>query len=590
VPLFSSWKHLALVVCTLIGITTLLLPSSSANASEVPDAITSVTVVEDAAQYGDQVRIDVAWALPDTVAAGDTFWLQLPDEFTRHSTTFDLRSPSGDVVATALVAADGRVTFTATSFVETHDGVAGSAYFLVTFSSETSGGETITLEFPTSTTVHSDQIEVIPFTPIDRTRPVKAGFWTDPDDQGLTSPEGALTWSVASPRGPADQLGFRDDATAGQAFRCADLVVERTTTVDAFSGFLLDLVPVPAAEYDLTCSASGWELVLNRPLGADEIIQVTLTADITDPTRSSYANEAVVTTGTTDRPTTATVSRFDAGGVGDGDGMGPLRIVKTVNGDLPEQLSEPFVVRVDCDWNGSPVAGYPRSVTFDGAGSTLLEAPIASRCAATETETGGADKVTVTPREGVTVTKDATGTVEIVVTNTFDPTGSFVVTKELAGPIEPADLASGTTFEVSYTVDGVPEAEPLVLTAGEPTFSPQFPVGTEIVLTENDPDVDVLPDGYFWTGASFTVDGEETDRLTITADGEAQAGTAVTLTNHLATVAPPAVAPGPDPGAPLPDTGSSPWLVPGATIAVVLVAAGGLLVRVGTRYHRPRNV
>lgn len=586
--LFSSWKHLALVVCTLAGLTTFLLPSGAATASEIPGAITSVAVVEDTAQYGDRVQIEVDWALPDTVSAGDTFWLQLPAEFTRHSTTFDLRSPDGEVVATAVVAPDGRVTFTATSFVETHDGVAGSAYFRVTFTSETSGGGLLTLEFPTSTTVYTDQIEVVPFTAIDRSGPVKAGFWTDPDDQGLTTPEGALTWSVASPRGPADELRFTDEITVDQAFRCNDLVVERTTTIDGYSGFLRDLSPVPASDYALTCSAEAWELVLERPVAEGEVIQVTVTADITDPTLASYSNDAVVTTGTTDRVTTATVSRFDAGGVGDGDGMGPLRIVKAVQGDLPEGSAGPFTIRVDCDWNGSPVPGYPRSVEFDGPGSTTMAAPIASRCVAIETESGGADQVTVAPQGAVTITKDTTGTAEIVVTNTFAPTGSFVVTKELAGPIEPEDLAEGATFEVTYTVDGVPASDPLVLTPGEPTFSPQFPVGTVVVLAESGPDPDVLPDAFTWTGATFTVDGEETDGLVITADGEATSGTEVVLTNHVAGVLPPAVPEGPESEPALPDTGSSPWLLPGVAIAVALLVAGIVLVRASTRHHRVR--
>lgn len=585
--MLRSWKHLAVVLGTLAGFTTLLLPSSPATAAVIPDAITAVSVVDDSVQYGDQVRIEVNWALPDSAAAGDTFWLQLPDVFTRHRTTFDLRSPSGEVVATAAVAADGRVTFTATDFVASHDSVAGSAYFSVTFTSEMTGGGLITVEFPTSSTVHTDEIEVLPFTPIDRSGPVKAGFWTDPDDQGLASPEGALTWSIASPRGPADQLRFDDEANPGQAFRCDEVLVERTTTTDDFSGYLLDLTPVAATDYDLSCSAAGWSLNLTRPLAADEIVQVTLTADITDPTLEGYTNDAVVTTGTRDRVTTATVSRFDAGGIGDGDGMGPLRIVKTVKGPLPVALAEPFVVRVDCDWHGSPAPGYPRSVTFDGAGSAVLQAPIASRCVAAETETGGAENVSVVPESGVTVTKDAAGTVEIVVTNTFEPTGSFAITKALAGPLTADDLAADTSFEVTYTVNGEPAPEPLVLQVGETTSSPQFPVGTEIVLTESDPGPDALPQDYVWTGSTFTLGGVETDRLTITADGEAHAASEVTLTNHMAIVAPPTEAPVPPSGSPLPDTGSSPWMVPAGAIALVLVLAGAVLVRAGSRHHRP---
>lgn len=584
--LWSSWKHLTVVVCTLVGFTTFLLPGSPASAAEIPGAITSVAVTEDVVQYGDQLRVEVAWSLPDTVAAGDTFWLQLPDEFSRRSTTFDLRSPAGDVVATAVVASDGRVTFTSTNFVETHDRVAGTAYFFVTFTSETTGGEVVTLEFPTSTTVHTDTITVTPFGAIDRSHPVKAGFWTDPDDQGLSDPEGALTWSVASPRGPADQLRFDDATNAGQAFRCAEVRVERTTSVDPFSGFLLNLSPVPASDYTFTCTRQAWELVLRRPLAADEIVQVSVTADVTDPTRESYTNEALVTTGTTEQASTATVSRFDAGGVGDGDGMGPLRIVKSVRGDLPSPSTGPFTIKVDCIWNGSPAPGYPRSVSFDGGGTKTLEAPIASRCTATETATGGADEVTITPLAPVTVTKDATGTVEIVVTNTFEPTGSFVVTKELSGPIQPDDLAPGATFEVTYTVDGVPATEPLILRAGEPSYSPQLPAGTEIVLSESDPDPALLPSNFFWTGSNFTVDGQATDRLTITPDGEANSATVVVLTNHLASVASPAVPSGHEPNSALPDTGSSPWLVPGAAFALVLVSAGAVLVRTGSQRRR----
>lgn len=592
-----SWKHLAALLGALVGFSSLAVGSAgSAAAAEIADAITAVSVVEDAAAYGDRVRVDVTWALPDTVRAGDTFWLQLPDELARRNTTFDLRAPSGAVVATAVVATTGRVTFTVTDFVENHDQVSGSAYFSTTFVSQADGGEVLTLDFPTSGVVHTDQITVTGFDPIDRDHPVKAGFWTDPDDQGLATPAGALTWAVASPRGPADTVRFSDEADAGQAFDCGSVAVERTTTVDPFSGFLLDLVAVPAAEYTLTCTAQAWSVELDRPLADAEIVQVLVQADITDPTLSDYTNDATVTVGSTTGGTTATVSRFDAGGVGDGDGMGPLRVVKVVQDEENETARGPFTVRVDCTWDGAPAPDYPKTLTFDGAGSRLLTAPIASLCTVTETETGGADDVAVTPEAGVTVTKDVTGTVELVVTNTFRtaPSGSFSLTKEVAGPPGAVEVAPGTTFTVSYTVDGVVAPEPLTVTIGEPAFSPQFPVGAQIVLAERTPDPAALPENYVWTDAVFTVDGEETDALVIAADGEAAPAVAVTLTNHVATVLPPAVpeVPQEEPDQPrdapgLPDTGSGPWTLPGLALALTLIAAGSVLLRVARPARTP---
>lgn len=565
----------------------MLVPALGASAAEIPDAITAVEVTATSAEYGDQIRVDVRWALPDSAAAGDTFWLQLPPELARRTTTFELSAPDGAVVARAVVAASGRVTFTVTDFVETHDQVAGSAYLVATFVAQSTGGETLTLTFPTSGSVFTDKIEVNGFSPIDRSGPVKAGFWTDPDDQGLTTPEGALTWAVASPRGPSDRVEFRDTANTGQSFRCTDLVVERTTRVDPFSGYLLDLTPVPESEYTAVCSPDAWSVTLDRALAEGEIVQVSLTADITDPTLPEYTNDAEVTTTTTGTATSATVSRFDAGGVGDGDGRGPLTIVKKVNGPAAESAEGLFTIAVDCVWNGRSAAGFPRELTFDGPGSTTIQAPIASLCTATEPEDGGAAATSIAPAAGVTVTKDATGTVELVVTNTFSaaPTGSFVLSKELAGPVTTEELAPGTSFAVAYTVDGVPVEKPLVVVPGEQTFSPQFPVGTEITLRELEPDEDILPRSFFWTDGVFTVDGTEADSFTIVADGEAQPGTVVTLTNHMAMVVPPTGhADGSGPA--LPDTGSAPWLLPGVVLALTLIVAGSVLVRVA---RRPRT-
>lgn len=589
-----SGQRVAALLVALLGFAAVGLGSGgSASAAVVPDAITAVSVVESSAEYGQRVRVEAEWTIPDTTNPGDTFWLQLPPELGRRNTSFELRSPSGDVVATATVTPDGRVTFTVTDYVTTHDEVSGTAYFSTTFVSEATGGEDLTLEFVTSGSTYTDQVTVVGFEPIDRAHPVKGGFWTDQDDQGLSVPEGAVAWSVASPRGPYDHLKFTDQAGPGQSFRCGSLTVERTTEVDPFSGFLVNLSLVPPVDYTATCSDQGWTVVLDRALAANEIVQVRVLADITDPTLTEYTNSAVVTADGTTKPTTATVRRFDAGGTGDGDGLGPLRVTKVVDAQGEEQPMGPFTLRVSCAWNGSPAVGYPRTIVFDGPGSKTLYAPITSQCSVTEPDTGGATSVKVEPANGVTVTKDATGTVELVVTNTFtpSPSGSFQLIKELAGPVTAADIAAGTTFTVKYTVDGEPAAAPLRVTFDEPAYSPQFPVGTRIELAEMDADPTALPDGFTWGTASFSVGGAESNALTISEDGEAAPATVVTLTNHVVAVSPPA---GPsEPTAPpvaptLPATGSDDLLRPAFVLGLLMLGAGaGLALK--TRGRRSRR-
>lgn len=399
--------------CAMAGL--VLTVGGAANAADLPNVISNVSVVEDAAAPSSQVRIDLDWSVPDSARSGDTFTLTLPPELARYTTSFDLKAPDGSVVAHATVSASGVVTFTLTSYVDTHDNVSGTAFLHATFEVDQPAGTAVVLDFTTNGATYTDQVTVA-IDVVDRLHPVKAGSWTDADDQGLTKPEGAIYWTVASPKGPYGQVVFEDVAQPGQTIDCASVSMASTTTWSTSTGFLTNLAPVPASDYTVVCTDQKVTVTMTRPLADGEVAQIGFTSTITDPTLSTYTNTGSVTFDGTKESASADVVRYDAGGAGDGDGMGPVTVTKVVEGHA-SAATGPFEVSVDCVWNGASAPGYPQTLTFDGAGTQTLSAPIASVCTATETADGGATASTVSP--DVTVVKDSEGPVTLTVTNTF---------------------------------------------------------------------------------------------------------------------------------------------------------------------------
>ena len=150
-----------------------------------------------------------------------------------------------------------------------------------------------------------------------------------------------------------------------------------------------------------------------------------------------------------------------------------------------------FTINVACTLEGQAVPGYPKDLTFAGAGTQDIVAPLGSTCTATETAQGGATTVTITPTLGITLTSEtADENAELEVTNTY-LAGSLKITKETAGP--GAGLAERDfVFTIVCTFNGL-DNEVLNTTrtvtidgegSGTSTDVTGIPVGSACSITE----------------------------------------------------------------------------------------------------------
>src|SRR5580765_4603060 len=143
---------LMLTLAWVVGATQL----TRASAAEINGAITGVNIVQTTAGPAQAMRLDLTWAVPDSASGGDTFTLTLPPELDSVTSGFNLLAPDGSVVAVAKVVGQV-VTFTLTSYADTHFDVHGTAFFSVRWdqqNSPTSGP--VDLAFTTSTQVFHD--------------------------------------------------------------------------------------------------------------------------------------------------------------------------------------------------------------------------------------------------------------------------------------------------------------------------------------------------------------------------------------------------------------------------------------------------
>ncbi|MGW4650128.1 DUF5979 domain-containing protein [Kitasatospora sp. NPDC004289] len=141
-----------------------------------------------------------------------------------------------------------------------------------------------------------------------------------------------------------------------------------------------------------------------------------------------------------------------------------LVIAKRITGEAAGAVGQgPFKITADCSFNGTRLPGFPQQLVFDQDGSQAVTGlPQGSRCEVTETDDGGATRVSyqvvssgivevVTPVSGPTPASFG-DRATVIVTNEF-AVGSLQVTKKLAGTGSP--LATGPfRFEVVCDFNG----------------------------------------------------------------------------------------------------------------------------------------
>jgi uncharacterized repeat protein (TIGR01451 family) len=313
---FPVLAVVAVLVASLAGFG-LVRANGSADAADIPGAITGVSVREDTVGYWGSMHVDLNWSVPDSAQAGDTFTFTLPAALDELTTGFQLKAPDGQVVANASFSG-GVVTFTLTSYADTYHQVAGTAWFEATWDhSVVDGGETVHLEFPTSTTVFTDDVAVPGVGGVNRDQPRKYGYWTNQADQGHTLPDGALAWGLESTLGPWDTVRFQDAPDGGHVIDCTTVWISFGTTFDPVTNEVTHWESVDPSTYQLSCSATAIDLSVG-PVPAGQVVHLDYRTTITDQTAASYKNDALITEDGKATPVSANPKRSDAGGDGSG--------------------------------------------------------------------------------------------------------------------------------------------------------------------------------------------------------------------------------------------------------------------------------
>lgn len=351
-------KSLKFTCATLAAVSTFGLGSlatvATATAAEVPNAITSVNVIEETADSFAQVHVNVTWAVPDGTAPGDTFHLTLPASLhALDGQTFDLRTPDGSaVVANASISGDV-VTFTATDYVATHNSVNGSAVFSASRSSGTAVNTPVDATFTSEGRTFQDTITF--------TGDPGANTTMETYKWGKLNDVSSLQWGILSarPYSGGQKITFRDTpaANSGYEINCdpgsitlwgypnglnggGNQWVADNSKPAGFNGFTVESCD-PVAGVVATYTVPAW----TQSNGSFWQPEVRLTnVKVTDPNKPVFANSGTVAFGSATVPVASSVENVFASGVGEGENL------KVSIGDK---------VWFDSDHDGRQEAGEP---------------------------------------------------------------------------------------------------------------------------------------------------------------------------------------------------------------------------------------
>jgi hypothetical protein len=264
------------------------LLAEPATAADVPDAITSVGIVENSINSGvTPMRLEVVFEIGagigrgGTAQAGDTFWLQMDPRLSSANGTFDVYAigSSTDVVARVTMVGGTRATFTLTDYVENRSFTEGAAFWGVSFRDNSIPRGTYELTFSTASADFPDTLVVqsthIP-SPGGVTPPLLNGVW-----QNFEQRRG--TWKTILPNGPATSLvieGFGWTTGPQWEYDCTRTLAN----INAYRSIF-----APAVEVSIECTTDHvrWELA-NVPRYASAGLHPTLQIDfdVVDPSRS----------------------------------------------------------------------------------------------------------------------------------------------------------------------------------------------------------------------------------------------------------------------------------------------------------------
>jgi hypothetical protein len=407
----------------------IVFPAAAATAAVV-EGIDSVTIIApDPAnpsaplEVNQQFTLDATWSVPDSAQPGDTFGLTFPSPISAaFNQTFELRSPAPENAVVGTCVATGQsIQCTLGDYVLTHDNVHGDLS-LQAVAKQATEDDTLTFTTDNGVTI---------------TTPIPGGGIVDADTDGPTSLDKygfmsqdgtSLGWTIVVPAAQLPSLG------AGVVF--TDTYDERldfdpsTVTVGYVADNAWDdwannnnaqWLPAPSAEWTLVDSPAthSFDLTFPTPEADGWYVVTYYTALPADVENGDVFGNTVTANGTILKD--ITVPYVGAGGGGDGDRRRAISVTKAVDGTGTAPAVD-FDIAVTCvDGAAAPVAGFPQTQSI-AAGETadFDDIPVGSVCTVNETDNGGANNVTYSPSNTVTVTTDSPSIIEFTVTNTFN--------------------------------------------------------------------------------------------------------------------------------------------------------------------------
>lgn len=375
VPARSHRSLAALIAFGVAAAATLALaPMSASHAATIDQAIQGVTITPKNPVQTSQLTTNIEWCVPDSTKQGDTFTLTLPSRLRNLPTGFTLPDPNRKVVATATIsrATPAVVTFTMTSYAETHTAVCGTAYVRSDFDgTSTPSGKTTAF-----TSVSGDgrrfTTNITPSGTFGKhTQPVMYGTWSRAD-QGRTTPRDFLVWHTDTPTGPFSAASTVQTVPAGQSWRFDCTKVKTFSGTLAGNGNLTRVVATKpsAVACSTTKVAVTWH---SQTVGKEYRVEVASSipaATGTVSTAKSFSNKATVTTTSGSRKATltaqATVRQAVAGGKGSGTPVKP--VIRIVVNDSTRAKGDTAATAARLSKNGSATL----SIKVFNAGTDVL--------------------------------------------------------------------------------------------------------------------------------------------------------------------------------------------------------------------------
>ncbi len=208
----------------------------SAHAAVLKGAITGVTTSPGKIDYGDYLRTDITFCIPDGSSAGDTFSLTYPNSYTVLPDRFPVDDQKTGVNVANVDINEGTrvITFTLNAYVESHDNVCGDAFFESKVTSQ--GDETLPLTFTSNDdSTFRSTVTVGPKPAVSGQGPHKVGSFPTAN-QCRSTTEDCLTWRLQSAVGPLTGGTITDKAGSNWSWDCATVKVEVGTPSAGFPG------------------------------------------------------------------------------------------------------------------------------------------------------------------------------------------------------------------------------------------------------------------------------------------------------------------------------------------------------------------